>query len=129
MFVIFHRIPPCRIREKKPATPVKKEEYTLDHCKISNSSLLIWDARQRVPLRVPLVIDSKNYKMSSSDTPVLESIHNQATDFERELKDITSASKILLGVLSYTTEGGVNFIKESTEQSAKFLQALFDFGN
>ncbi len=129
MFVIFHRIPPCRIREEKPAPPVKKEEYTLDHCKISNSSLLIWDARQRVPLRVPLMIDSKNYKMSSSDTPVLESIHNQATDFERELKDITSASKILLGVLNSTTESGVNFIKESTEQSAKFLQALFDFGN
>ena len=66
---------------------------------------------------------SKSFLKPSEDFYTFNHIHKGVTGIP--MYERTFEYKSLSKKVDYV----INFIKESTEQSAKFLQALFDFGN
>ena len=70
--------------------------------------------------------DEKNYTMVSSDTPILESWHEDAVSSEKSMKDITHASKVMMYLLNATAESGIDFLWKTTENGSMLIQKLFN---
>ena len=127
LFVIFKQTPPCLLPDaKKEKKEAKETTYVLDYYRVKNSSLQLWDPKTKVPLKMPLGRDEKNYTMVSSDTPILESWHEDAVSSEKSMKDITHASKVMMYLLNATAESGIDFLWKTTENGSMLIQKLFN---
>ena len=94
--------------------------------KLDNSTLSIWDARQKVPMEIPLKQQAADIELSSSNQSTLDSMHMAAVDLEKECSGATDPSKLLLDILDSTARSGMQLIQSSVLGNGKILQHIFN---
>ena len=102
------------------SAPARIKKFNLD-----NSSFEIWDARQKVPLTMPLKQNAENIEFEGDDQDTLSALHAVAVDMEKQCDGAADVSKLFLNILNSTAQSGIQLLKNSGIGSGKILQNIF----
>ncbi|MBE6355927.1 MAG: hypothetical protein E7058_02295 [Lentisphaerae bacterium] len=117
----------------EPATPAPAVPETgndspiiIKQFSLTDSSFAIFDARQKIPVKVPLAQSQKNMVIeSSSNSDPVNTIHSIAALLEKECDGITNPAKLFIEQLDKTTGPGIKLLKNCGKASGDLLRGLF----
>ncbi len=130
--IIFEGNSPCQqgasapqIPEEAPVDP-EPPKIIIRHYQLKDSSFSLWDAKTRVPLRVPLQQDETDYTLERNGGSTFESLHSQTVKLGDKLAEVTDARSILIYLLNETAGSGINLLLKTGDSGIQIFRNMFD---
>jgi hypothetical protein len=131
--IIFEGTPPCQQETPAPPSPAATETSTsaphqiiIRDYQLKNSSFSLWDARTRVPVRVPLQQNETNYTFESNGGSTFESLHSETVELGNKLAGVTDARNLLIYLLNETAGSGINILLKTGDSGIQIFRDMFN---